>query len=137
MYNIKIGPRIRACRHRKFTSAELAEHVGISVEHMRALESGKETPSVETFSRIVLALNILPSALLIDDAPLSPNLSLAKLEFLSHEDVLLLNDLLQTILRRKGGMLHGCKTVGSPAQEPTDGTRTYCETAGKPYRNVL
>lgn len=73
MYDIKIGPRLKACRKgKKLTQDKLSELIGITVEHQRALESGRESPSVETLYRIADRLGVIPSVLLTDDPPQYP-----------------------------------------------------------------
>lgn len=61
-----MGTRIKSRRKElKMTQGQLAEHVGISNNHMSSIENAKETPSLDTFARICESLNVRPDYLLL------------------------------------------------------------------------
>jgi len=60
-----IGSTIRKLRtERKKTQDELSGLAGIARSHLAAIESGKNSPTVETLWKIADALNIKPSMIL-------------------------------------------------------------------------
>ncbi len=60
-----IGSTIRALRtERKKTQDELSGLAGIARSHLAAIESGKNSPTVETLWQIADALNVKPSMIL-------------------------------------------------------------------------
>ena len=64
---IAIGSKIKEARERAhLTQEELAEIVDISPTHMSVIERGVKTPKLDTFARIVKALNLSADALLQD-----------------------------------------------------------------------
>ena len=64
---IAIGSRIKEAREQAhLTQEELAEMVDISPTHMSVIERGVKTPKLDTFVKIVNALNISSDALLQD-----------------------------------------------------------------------
>ena len=64
---IAIGSKIKEARERAhLTQEELAEIVDISPTHMSVIERGVKTPKLDTFVRIVKALNLSSDALLQD-----------------------------------------------------------------------
>ena len=64
---IAIGSRIKEARERAhLTQEELAEKVDISPTHMSVIERGIKTPKLDTFVKIVNALNLSADALLLD-----------------------------------------------------------------------
>jgi len=64
---IAIGSRIKEARERAhLTQEELAEKVDISPTHMSVIERGIKTPKLDTFVKIVKALNLSADALLLD-----------------------------------------------------------------------
>ena len=64
---IAIGCRIKEARERAhLTQEELAEKVDISPTHMSVIERGVKTPKLDTFVKIVKALNLSADALLLD-----------------------------------------------------------------------
>ena len=64
---IAIGSKIKEARERAhLTQEELAEIVDISPTHMSVIERGVKTPKLDTFARIVKALNLSSDALLQD-----------------------------------------------------------------------
>ena len=65
-YNGKVvGGVIRTLRTKKnVTQEELSGLSGIARSHLAAIESGKNTPSLETFWKIADALNYRPSVIL-------------------------------------------------------------------------
>ena len=64
---IAIGSRIKEARERAHhTQEELAEKVDISPTHMSVIERGIKTPKLDTFVKIVNALNLSADALLQD-----------------------------------------------------------------------
>ena len=64
---IAIGSRIKEARERAhLTQEELAEKVDISPTHMSVIERGVKTPKLDTFVKIVKALNLSADALLLD-----------------------------------------------------------------------
>ena len=64
---IAIGSRIKEARERAhLTQEELAEIVDISPTHMSVIERGVKTPKLDTFVKIVKALNLSADALLLD-----------------------------------------------------------------------
>lgn len=76
------GERIRGERARRGMSRKLlAHHAGVSERYLTQLESGKGNVSVLLLRRIAAALG-LPLSRLVDDAPLSPEMSLVR-QFLS------------------------------------------------------
>ena len=64
---IAIGSKIKEARERAhLTQEELAEIIDISPTHMSVIERGVKTPKLDTFVKIVKALNISADALLLD-----------------------------------------------------------------------
>lgn len=64
---IALGSKIKEARERAhLTQEELAEMVDISPTHMSVIERGIKTPKLDTFVRIVNALNLSSDALLQD-----------------------------------------------------------------------
>ena len=64
---IAIGSRIKEARERAhLTQEELAEKVDISPTHMSVIERGIKTPKLDTFVKIINALNLSADALLLD-----------------------------------------------------------------------
>ena len=64
---VAIGSRIKEARERAhLTQEELAEKVDISPTHMSVIERGVKTPKLDTFVKIVNALNLSSDALLQD-----------------------------------------------------------------------
>ena len=64
---IAIGSRIKEARERAhLTQEELAEIIDISPTHMSVIERGVKTPKLDTFVKIVKALNLSADALLLD-----------------------------------------------------------------------
>ena len=73
---VAIGSRIKAAREQaQLTQEELAEIIDISPTHMSVIERGVKTPKLDTFVKIVNALNISSDALLQDViAPINDNI---------------------------------------------------------------
>ena len=64
---ISIGSKIKEARERAhLTQEELAEIIDISPTHMSVIERGVKTPKLDTFVKIVKALNLSADALLLD-----------------------------------------------------------------------
>ena len=64
---IVIGSKIKEARERAhLTQEELAEIIDISPTHMSVIERGVKTPKLDTFAKIVKALNLSADALLLD-----------------------------------------------------------------------
>ena len=64
---IAIGSRIKEAGERAhLTQEELAEIIDISPTHMSVIERGVKTPKLDTFVKIVKALNLSADALLLD-----------------------------------------------------------------------
>ena len=64
---IAIGSKIKEARERAhLTQEELAEIIDISPTHMSVIERGVKTPKLDTFVKIVKALNLSADALLFD-----------------------------------------------------------------------
>jgi XRE family aerobic/anaerobic benzoate catabolism transcriptional regulator len=85
------GERIRGERARRGMSRKLlAHHAGVSERYLTQLESGKGNVSVLLLRRIAGALG-LPLSRLVEDAPLSPEMSLVR-QFLSRLTPVQLND---------------------------------------------
>lgn len=54
-----IGLRIKQLRRaRELSQEELSEKVGISSKYLSSIERGKENPTLDTFIRLALALNV-------------------------------------------------------------------------------
>ena len=67
MVMIAIGSKIKEARERAhLTQEELAEIIDISPTHMSVIERGVKTPKLDTFVKIVKALNLSADALLLD-----------------------------------------------------------------------
>ena len=67
MEMIAIGSKIKEARERAhLTQEELAEIIDISPTHMSVIERGVKTPKLDTFVKIVKALNLSADALLLD-----------------------------------------------------------------------
>jgi XRE family aerobic/anaerobic benzoate catabolism transcriptional regulator len=76
------GERIRGERARRGMSRKLlAHHAGVSERYLTQLESGKGNVSILLLRRIAAALG-LPLSRVVDDAPLSPEMTLVR-QFLS------------------------------------------------------
>lgn len=74
MSNIKklLGQRIRELRKAKgLTQEQLAEKIGIGTSNISYIETGKFAPSIESFEKIVEALEVAPYELYMF-APLKP-----------------------------------------------------------------
>ena len=64
---IAIGSKIKEARERAhLTQEDLAEIIDISPTHMSVIERGVKTPKLDTFVKIVKALNLSADALLLD-----------------------------------------------------------------------
>ena len=64
---IAIGSKIKEARERAhLTQEELAEIIDNSPTHMSVIERGDKTPKLDTFVKIVKALNLSADALLLD-----------------------------------------------------------------------
>ena len=64
---VAIGSKIKEARERAhLTQEELAEIIDISPTHMSVIERGVKTPKLDTFVKIVKALNLSADALLLD-----------------------------------------------------------------------
>ena len=62
-----LGKRIRQHRQaRKMTLAQVAERVGVSAGSLSQIERGIISPSMETFRKIAMALDVPPFVLLIE-----------------------------------------------------------------------
>ena len=69
---ILLGQRIREQRKKKgWTMDKLAEKVNLSVNYVGDLERGVKTPSLETFIRIVEALDVSADVLIRDSVVLA------------------------------------------------------------------
>ena len=56
---VRVGVRIRALRtKRRWSQAMLADHAGITREHLSELERGKKEPGILILDRIVQALDL-------------------------------------------------------------------------------
>ena len=65
---IAIGSKIKEARERAhLTQEELSEIIDISPTHMSVIERGVKTPKLDTFVKIVRALNVSADALLQGD----------------------------------------------------------------------
>ena len=63
---IPMGQRMKARRKElKISQGQLAEDVGVSNNHISSIETGKETPSLDTFIRICNGLKVTPDYLLL------------------------------------------------------------------------
>jgi len=77
---IAIGSKIKEARERAhLTQEELAEIVDISPTHMSVIERGVKTPKLDTFARIVKALNLSADALLQDSVERADDSIMAEL----------------------------------------------------------
>ena len=62
-----IGIKIKEARERAhLTQEDLSEIVDISPTHMSVIERGVKTPKLDTFVKIIKALNLSADALLLD-----------------------------------------------------------------------
>lgn len=65
-----IGPRIREARvGRRMSQADLAAKANISLPHVSAIETGKTNMKLESFIRIIEALQVSADSLLRPDVP--------------------------------------------------------------------
>lgn len=63
---IPMGQRMKSRRKElKISQGQLAEDVGVSNNHISSIETGKETPSLDTFIRICNGLKVTPDYLLL------------------------------------------------------------------------
>lgn len=63
---ILMGQRMKSRRKElKITQSQLAEDIGISNNYVSSIETGNETPSLDTFVRICNRLNVTPDYLLL------------------------------------------------------------------------
>lgn len=63
---IVMGQRMKSRRKElKITQSQLAEDIGISKNYVSSIETGNETPSLDTFIRICNRLNVTPDYLLL------------------------------------------------------------------------
>lgn len=63
---ILMGQRMKSRRKElKITQSQLAEDIGISNNYVSSIETGNETPSLDTFIRICNRLNVTPDYLLL------------------------------------------------------------------------
>ncbi|MBR5578816.1 MAG: helix-turn-helix transcriptional regulator [Lachnospiraceae bacterium] len=62
----ELGCRIRSCRmEHSIKQAKMAEDLGISNNHLSAIEHGKQKPSMDTFINICSYLQVSPDYLLL------------------------------------------------------------------------
>ena len=65
----EVAQKIKEARERAhLTQEDLAEIVDVSPTHMSVIERGVKTPKLDTFVRIIKALNLSADALLMDGA---------------------------------------------------------------------
>ncbi len=102
-YYRDMGKRIATRRSEsKINQAELAERVGISNNHMSAIENGRQKPSLDTFVKICNALNTTPDYLLLGVMHFGnvPQDVLDKLRLCKAEDVDLVAHIVEFLVKQ-------------------------------------
>ncbi len=102
-YYRDMGKRIAIRRNEsKINQAELAELVGISNNHMSAIENGRQKPSLDTFVKICNALCTTPDYLLLGVMHTGniPQDVLDKLRLCKTEDIDLVASIVELLVNR-------------------------------------
>lgn len=97
------GQRIaRRRKSRKLKQTELAEKLGISNNHLSAIENGKENPSLEMLMKICETLEITPDYLLLGTMHSNniPTNITEGLRLCSPEDLILLSGIVELMIER-------------------------------------
>ncbi len=102
----QIGLNIKESREkRKMTQEKLAEYADLSTVHVSHLETGKASMSMCSLLAICDALNVTPNEILLGEyPPPDPDKKPVKngLDDITHEDKLLLRQILKYMMERNG-----------------------------------
>lgn len=91
-----LGTKIKLTRYaNQLTAEKLAEMVGISTEHMRAIEGGRKVPSLRAFIRICHALGSSADSLLFD----SDQISILELKELKQNELVTLKAIIKAYVK--------------------------------------
>ena len=106
MISDSIGKNIRKCRlAKKMKRDVLAERTNLSVTYIGMLERGEKTPSLESFVKIVNALetsaDVVLAEVLADKYEIKFSLLNGKLAWLSEKDKNLILDVIEIIIEHK------------------------------------
>lgn len=100
---ILMGQRMKSRRKElKITQSELAEEIGISNNHISSIETGNETPSLDTFIRICNGLKVTPDYLLLGSMHcnnVSQNM-IDSLRLCDEHDILFLQTYVETLVQK-------------------------------------
>lgn len=97
--NMDVGKRIIYLREKKnYTTNKLANLAGISQSHLREIELGKRSPTIETLSYFCDALGIDLAEFFDDDSKINPFL-IVSLKQLSDEQQQSLAEILNTVAK--------------------------------------
>lgn len=103
-YNkVTMGRRIaQRRRSKKIKQNELAEKLGISNNHLSAIENGKENPSLETHMKICESLQVTPDYLLLGTMHSNSVTENIKegLQICTPEDQALLGSIVELLIQR-------------------------------------
>lgn len=100
---IDMGMRIKIRRKElKIKQADLAEKLGISNNHMSAIENGKQKPSLDVFIEICNCINVSPDYLLLGvmHAHNIPKDIIDKLNLCSPTDIELAKNFIELLVNR-------------------------------------
>lgn len=98
-----MGNRIKLRRQElRLKQSELAEQVGISNNHMSAIETGHQNLSMDIFFRICICLKVTPDYLLLGNmhAQNIPDNIADKLRLCSQSDIKLAEDIIEILVLR-------------------------------------
>lgn len=98
-----MGNRIKIRRKElRIKQAELAESLGISNNHMSAIENGHQKPSLDIFVQLCCELNVTPDYLLLGSmhAYNIPKDISDKLRLCSQTDIELAKDFIELLVKR-------------------------------------
>lgn len=102
-YYIEMGRRIKLRRKElKLTQLKLAELIGVSNNHMSAIENAKTNPSMDNFIKLCEALNVTPDYLLLGSMHTNnvPQDIVDKLRLCSQADLVLINQIVEILVNR-------------------------------------
>lgn len=103
VYYKEMGTRIKTRRKElKIKQAELAETLNISNNHMSSIENGRQKPSLDTFIKICVNLNVTPDYLLLGvmHAYNLPQDITDKLRLCNQSDIKLAVDFVELLVKR-------------------------------------
>lgn len=100
MDSLKIGVKIRECRHaRKLSQNALAEKAGISTRYLGDIERGAKIPKLSTFVNLLNAMNASADYVLMDILQIKQSELELSLEYLSPEMKTKMLNVLETMIK--------------------------------------